>query len=136
MPGPPRLGEERVVLHVPRTDLDDVRDFCDVLSVPYVEELGDDREAGFLLGLLKEAKALHSEALEGVRRRAGLVRPSAEHRRASARDPASRLEDHVAALHGAGAGDDAEVSPSESVVQNGCHLFGCLSSLANSRVRG
>ena len=41
--GSPRLGEERVVLHVAGTDLDHVGHLGDVLGVADVEELGDDR---------------------------------------------------------------------------------------------
>ena len=56
------------------------------LDVARVHQLGDDRQAGALLGLGEQPQPLLPEALEGVGRRARLVGAAAEHRRAGRLD--------------------------------------------------
>ena len=56
------LGQQRVVLHVARADLDHVGDLGDRLEVAHVHQLGDDRQAGSLLGLGEQPQALLPEA--------------------------------------------------------------------------
>ena len=103
------LGEQRVVLHVARADLDHVGDGDDGLDVPRVHQLGDDRQAGLLLGLGEQPQALLSEALEGVGRGAGLVGAAAEQRGAGVAHGAGGDQDLVARLDGARPGDEREV---------------------------
>ena len=103
------LGEQRVVLHVARADLDDVRDLEHRLEVAGVHELGDDRKAGLGLGLGEQPQPLLAEPLEGVRARARLVGAAAEHRRAGAADDVGGGEQLVARLDGARPGDEGEV---------------------------
>jgi hypothetical protein len=105
----PDLGEQRVVLHVARADLDDVRDLGHRLDVAHVHQLGDDRQPGLRLGLAQQPQALLAEALEGVRRGARLVRAAAIHRRAGGRHGVRGGEDLVARLDGARTGDQREV---------------------------
>ena len=75
-----------------------------------VHQLGDDRQAGLLARLGEQPQPLAAEALEAVRRGAGLVGAAAQHRGAAV---GSRLRaiasSCVAALDRAGAGDQGEV---------------------------
>ena len=103
------LGEQRVVLHVARAELDHVGDLDDRLDVARVHQLGDDRQPGLRLGLGEQAQALLAQALEGVRARARLVGAAAEQARAAGRDRARGGHDLVARLDRARAGDEAEV---------------------------
>ena len=64
LPGAADLGQQRVVLHVARADLDHVGDLEHRLEVARVHQLGDDRQAGLLLRLGEQAQALVAEALE------------------------------------------------------------------------
>ncbi len=105
----PDLGEQRVVLHVARADLDHVGDLDHVVDVAHVHQLGDDRQPGLLLRLLQQPQPLDPEALEAVRRGARLVGAAAQHRRAVLGDHARRLQRLLAALDRARAGDQAEV---------------------------
>ena len=79
-PAPADLGQQRVVLHVARADLDHVRHLEDRLEVALVHQLGDDRQPGLGLGLGEQPQPLLAEALEGVRRGARLVGAAAEQR--------------------------------------------------------
>ena len=72
--GQPRaadLGQQRVVLHVARADLDHVGDLEHRLEVARVHQLGDDRQPGLLLGLGEQPQAL---LRRGPGRRTGDVR--------------------------------------------------------------
>ena len=90
LPGAADLGQQRVVLHVARADLDHVGDLEHRLEVARVHQLGDDRQPGLGLGLGEQPQALLPEPLEGVRRGARLVGAAAEHRRAGRRRPRAR----------------------------------------------
>ena len=107
--GRAHLGQQVVVLHVARADLDHVGDLDHVLDVAHVHQLGDDRQPGLLLRLLEQAQALHAEALEAVRRGPRLVGATAQHRRPVLGDDAGGLERLLAALNRARPGDQAEV---------------------------
>ena len=67
------LGEQRVVLHVARTDLDHVGDLQHELQVADVEQLGDDRKPGLALDLGQQPQAGRPEATERIRGRPRLV---------------------------------------------------------------
>ena len=95
-------------MHVPGSDLDDVRHLGDQLDVTRVEQLGDEREARLLARLPEDLQALAPEALKGVGRRARLERPASKHRRARLGDRACRLERLLARLDGARARDQPE----------------------------
>ncbi len=81
-PGAADLGEQRVVLHVARADLDHVGDLQHGVEVAHVHQLGDDRQARLGLRLGEQAQALLAEPLEGVGGGAGLVGAAAQQRRA------------------------------------------------------
>ena len=109
------LGEERVVLHVARAELHHVGHLDHGVEVAHVHQLGDDRHAGLLLRLLQQAEALVAEALERVRRGARLVGAAAQQLRAGVLDRVRGLEQHVARLDGARAGDRHEVLAADLV---------------------
>jgi hypothetical protein len=97
-PARPELGQQRVVLHVARADLDDVGHLQDRLQVARVHELGDDRQARARLGLGEQVQAGLAQAVEGVRARARLVGAAAEHRRPAGQDVVGGGEELVARL--------------------------------------
>ena len=103
------LGQQRVVLHVARAELDHVGDLDDRLDVAGVHQLGDDRQAGLRLRLGEQAQPLLPEALEAVGRGARLVGAAAEQARAAGRHEPGRGQRLVARLDGARPGDQAEV---------------------------
>ena len=61
-PGAADLGEQRVVLHVARADLDHVGDLEHRLEVAHVHQLGDDRQAGLGLRLGEQPQPLLARA--------------------------------------------------------------------------
>ncbi len=63
---PPDGHQERVVLHVPGADLEDVGVLGDVLHLARLHHLGDDRQARPLARLGEEAEPLEPEPLERV----------------------------------------------------------------------
>ena len=105
---PPDLRQEQEVLHVAGADLDHVGDLDHLLDVPWVDELGDDREAGLLPGLAQHLEGVEPQSLERVRRGARLERAAAEHRRTGGGDRPGRLERLLPVLDRARAGDQAE----------------------------
>ena len=109
MPARPTSRQQRVVLHVARAELDDVGDLEHRLEVAGVHQLGDDRQAGALLGLGQQAQPLLPQALEGVRARARLVGAAAQHRRAAGEHRVGGGQQLVARLDGARPGDQREV---------------------------
>ena len=78
LPGAADLGEQRVVLHVARAELDHVGHLEHRLEVAHVHQLGHDRQAGLGLRLGQQAQARLAEALERVRRGARLVGAAAQ----------------------------------------------------------
>jgi hypothetical protein len=64
---PAGVLEEGLILHVPRADLDDVRDFDDLVEALGVHRLGDDQQPGFLACPREQLEAGPAEALERVR---------------------------------------------------------------------
>ena len=89
-PRAPDLRQQRVVLHVAGADLDHVGDLEHLLEIAQVHQLGHDRQPSLLLGLLQQPQTLLTEALERVRRGAGLVGAAAEHRGAGVARPRAR----------------------------------------------
>ena len=94
LPGAADLGEQRVVLHVARADLDHVGHLEHRLEVAHVHQLGHDRQAGLRLGLGQQPQPRLAEALERVRRGARLVGAAAQHLGARVLDGARRVEQH------------------------------------------
>ena len=66
---PTDVAQQRVVLHVPRADLEDVRVLGDDVDLVRLHHLGDDRQAGPLARLGQVAEGLDAQALERVRAR-------------------------------------------------------------------
>ena len=66
---PPDVAQQRVVLHVPGADLEDVGVLGDDVDLVRLHDLGDDRQAGPLARLGEVAQRLDAEALERVRAR-------------------------------------------------------------------
>ena len=108
-PGAPDLGQQRVVLHVARADLDDVGDLQHGVEVAHVHQLGDDRQPRLGLRLGEQAQALLAEPLEGVGGSAGLVGAAAEQGRARVAHDARGLQHLLARLDRAGTRDQREV---------------------------
>ena len=106
--GPPHLGEQHEVLHVPRADLDHVRGVQHRLHVPRVHQLGHDRQPGLFARLAQDHERLLAEPLERVRRGPRLERAAAQPRRAGLVDRARRLERLLAVLDRARPRDQAE----------------------------
>ena len=94
----PHVAQERVVLHVPGADLEDVGVLGHDVDLVGLHDLGDDRQAGPLARLGEVAQALDAEALEGVRARPRLERAAAQDRRAGRGHRVGGLEQLVAAL--------------------------------------
>ena len=103
------LGQERVVLHVARADLQHVGDVEQDVEIPGVHHLGDDRQSRLRLGLGEQPQPLLAEALERVRRRARLVGAAAEHRGARVADGLRGLQHLLARLDRARPGDQREM---------------------------
>ena len=59
-----RFDEKLKVLPVPRADLKDVRDFRDVLDIPFTEHFRDDLETCFLAGKGQQPRGLPCRVLE------------------------------------------------------------------------
>ena len=117
--------EERVVLHVPGADLEDVDVLGDDVDLVRLHDLGDRRQAGPVARLGEVAKGLHAQALEGVRRGPRLEGAAAEDRRPGRRHRVRRLHELVAALDRAGArhhrqpavADDRVEDPDDGVLR-------------------
>jgi hypothetical protein len=103
------LGQQRVVLHVARADLQHVGDLQQLLQVARVHHLRDDRQARPRLGLGEQAQALLAEPLERVGRGARLVGTAPEHRGAGIADGGRGLQHLLARLDRARPGDHREV---------------------------
>jgi hypothetical protein len=84
-PAPPRGTQQRVVLHVARAYLHDVRVVRHDLDGLGIHRLGDDRETGRLAGAREMREARFAEPLERVRRRARLERTRPQHGAPAAR---------------------------------------------------
>ena len=102
------LGQQRVVLHVARADLDHVGDVGHRLDVADVHDLGDDRQPGLRARVGEDLEAGLAEPLEGVRARARLVRAAAQHRGTRVADDARDRERLLACLDRARPGDQGE----------------------------
>ena len=107
---PPQQAE---VLHVPRTDLDDVGRLLDGVGVLGVHQLGDDADARLLADAAEDLQALQPQPLEGVRAGPRLERPGSEEPHAAGHQPLGRAEDHRLVLDRARPGDDREVPAAE-----------------------
>ena len=93
-----QLLEQLEVLHVARANLNDVNVLKQRQMVD-VHDLGDDGQAGFLLGFAQQLDALAVESLEGVGGGAGLERAAAEHICAGSLDGFGHRQDLVVVLH-------------------------------------
>ncbi len=92
--GPPGASdglEEREVLHVARAHLHEVGVLGHEAHVALAERLGDDLEAVGVGGAAEPAERVLAVTLEGVGRRAGLVRAAAEEGRAPRRRPSPAM---------------------------------------------
>ena len=77
---PPDVAQQRVVLHVPGADLEDVRVLGHDVDLVRLHHLGDDRQPGPLARLGEVAERLDAQALEGVRAGPRLERAAAQDR--------------------------------------------------------
>src|SRR5207245_11609658 len=68
--------QQRVVLHVPRADLETVGDYGDCLDVARRKDLGDDRKPAYRVGFREDIEALLPTTSERVRRSARFLRTS------------------------------------------------------------
>jgi hypothetical protein len=84
--------EQRVVLHVPRAELDDVGHLDDLIEAFGIHRFRDDQQAGLVAGPGEQLEARASQPLERVGRAPGLERPRTEHRRPGLPDGAGGLE--------------------------------------------
>ena len=118
---PAHLPEQRVVLHVPGPDLEDVRVLGDDVDLGRLHDLGDDRQPGPLARLGEIAQPLDAEALEGVRARPWLERAAAQDRGAGGLDRVGGLEQHVAVLDRARPGHHRERAVADDRVEHPDH---------------
>ena len=102
------VAQQRVVLHVPGADLEDVGVLGDDVDLVGLHDLGDHRKPRPVARLGEIPKRLDAEALEGVRARPGLERAAAQDRGTGGGDRIGGLEQLVAALHRARAGHHRE----------------------------
>src|SRR5216683_562425 len=105
----PGLLQQRVVLHVARAELKDVRVPRDHLHVVRRDDLGDDFQARLVARGGHHLQAGLAQALERVRRRARLECAAAQHLRSLGRDVARGLEQHLLALDRARSGHDHDL---------------------------
>ena len=107
-----QLLEHVEVLGVPGPHLDHVHLLKEV-QVADVHELGDDGQAGGLLGLQQQADALGPQTLEVVGGGAGLEGAPPEEGRPGLLHLLGHEGDLPLGLHRAGPGDEGEVSPAD-----------------------
>ena len=106
-----RLGDEGEILRVARADLQDVGVLGDQVHVTLGEHLGHDAEVIFLRSLLQELEPFLGQALEFIRRGAGLERAAAQEGRTLCLDRLGRGHELLLALDRAGAGHEAQRLP-------------------------
>ena len=114
----PQLLEQVVVLHVARTDLDDV-DVVKQRQVLTVHQLRHDGQTRLALGRLEKAQPQLVQPLKIIRRGAGLERAAAQHLRARGLDGLRHGHDLLLRLHGARPCDHGEVSAAELCLPHG-----------------
>jgi hypothetical protein len=117
----PDVAQQRVVLHVPRADLEDVGVFGHDVDLARLHHLGDDREAGPIARFGKVPKGLDTQALEGVRARPRLERAASQDRGAGRLDRIGGLEQLLTALDRAGSGHHRQRSIADRRVQDPDH---------------
>src|SRR5216683_2869032 len=105
----PGLLQQRVVLHVARAELKDVRVPRDHLHVVRRDDLGDDFQARLVARGGHHLQAGLAQALERVRRRARLECAAAQHLRSLGRDVSRGLEQHLLAFDRAWSGHDDDL---------------------------
>ncbi len=98
-------------MHVAAADLQHVDVPVESLDIGCIGDLGDDGEARLLARLGQHLERRHPEALEAVGRGAWLEGAASQHPGAFVPDPPSRVEQHLAVLDGAGAGNHHQVVP-------------------------
>ena len=106
------------------------------LEVARVHALGDDRQAGLLLGLGEQPQALLAEPLERVGRGARLVGAAAEQRAAGRLDDARGAERLVARLDRARPGDHREVLAADPAAVDLDHVGCCGRICADASLYG
>ena len=107
-----QLLQKVKILHITRPDLDDIH-ILEQGQMVDVHDLGHDGQSRGPLGLGQELEALEAQTLERIGGRAGLEGAAAQDRGAGGLDGAGHLQDLILALHGAGAGDHAEVAAAQ-----------------------
>ena len=108
--------EQREVLHVARADLDHVGPLGDQLERFVVDGFGDDAQAKAVANLGHDLERFKAQALKGVGRGAGLVSAAAEKLRAGGGHLLGDGEGLLAALDGAGTGDDGQIAAADGGV--------------------
>ena len=101
--------EEREVLHISGTDLDDVGVFLDEVERFVVDRFGHDAEAKLLANLREDLEAGETESLEGVRRSARLVSAAAEETNAGGLQALGDGETLLFGFNGARTGNQSDV---------------------------
>ena len=115
----PACFEQREVLHVARADLDHVGPFGHQFEGLVVDRFGDDAQPEAIADLGHDLERVEAEPLKSVGRGAGFVGASAEELRAGGGNLLGDGEGLLAALDGAGTGDDGQVSPANGGVGTG-----------------
>jgi hypothetical protein len=84
--------EQRVIFHAPRAHLHDVGVFGDEIDVFFTHHLGDDRQASLLARLAENLESFHTQPLERIRRRSGLIGAATQDARTSLSHGLGRLQ--------------------------------------------
>src|SRR5712664_38238 len=111
--------EQREVLHVARADLDDVGVFFDEVERFIVNCFSDDAEAVGGADFRKNLEAVFAEALEAVRRSAGLVSAAAEEAHAGFFEAFGDGEALLFGFDGTGAGNEGDLIAADDDVAGG-----------------
>src|SRR5437867_208702 len=111
---PPRGAQQRVVLHVPRADLDAVGVFGYEMRAFLVQCFGHDGEARLVPRESEQLQTALPHTLERIRRAARLERAAAKRRRPELSHLARGGDDLVLGLHRAGSGDDLDLLTAEN----------------------
>ena len=105
--------EERKILHIARTDLDDVGVFLDEVEAFVVHGFGDDAEAEAVADFRKNFQSIFAESLKAIGRSAWLIGAASEKFGSGFGDMARNREGLLARFDGAGSRDDGYAISSE-----------------------
>ena len=114
---------QRVILHVAGADLEDVGVFGDEGNIVFAHHFGDDGEACLRARLGEQFEAGETEALECVRRAAGLECAAAKNMGTVLADMMSDGEDLLFGFNRTGTGHGDEIAATDLEVQ---HPHNCL----------